>query len=51
MIMDRRIFRKKGDRHTFKCKCGKEIVVMTNLYDKSNTGKGRCDCGAVVYIN
>lgn len=42
---------KKGDKNVFKCNCGKEIIVMTNIYDKSNSGMGTCECGSVVYVN
>ena len=41
----------KGDKHVFKCNCGKEIIIMTNICDKSNSGRGTCECGAVVYVN
>lgn len=41
----------KGDERIFKCTCGKNIVIITNAYDKSNSGMGSCECGAVVYIN
>lgn len=47
----RRSFLPKGNKYTFKCDCGKEIIVMTNVYDNSNSGKGSCECGAVVYVN
>lgn len=34
-----------------KCSCGKDIKVHLNKYDKSNSGKGTCECGAEVSIN
>ena len=42
---------KKGNKHVFKCDCGKDIIVMTNIYDNSNSGMGSCKCGATIYIN
>jgi hypothetical protein len=47
----RRSFLPKGNKHEFNCNCGKKIIVMTNIYDNSNSGKGSCECGAVVYVN
>jgi hypothetical protein len=41
----------KGNKHVFKCNCGKEIIITTNVYDNSNSGMGSCECVAVVYIN
>lgn len=41
----------KGKKHEFNCKCGEKIIIMTNIYDNSNSGMGHCDCGATIYIN
>jgi hypothetical protein len=43
-------FETKGYKYIFKCNCGKEIIVITNLYDNSKSGKGTCECGAVIYV-
>ena len=50
-VADRRSLSTNGNKHIFKCTCGKEIIVMTNVYDNSNSGKGSCECGAVYYVN
>ncbi len=42
---------KKSKKNIVKCDCGKKIVIWTNVYDNSNSGKGTCVCGAVAYIN
>ena len=39
------------NKTSIKCNCGKQIIVMTNIYDKSNSGMGTCECGGVVRIN
>lgn len=41
----------KEIKHKFDCSCGRELIVWTNNYGQGNTGMGRCECGASIYIN
>lgn len=42
----------KGKKNIVKCdSCGDKIIIWTNIYDISNSGRGTCKCGAVVHIN
>ncbi len=41
---------KKPKVRKFKCSCGKTYEVATNIYDNSDSGQGRCDCGDCVTI-
>jgi len=41
----------KGEERVYDCKCGKKITVVVNKYDNSNSGIGRCECGATMYVN
>ena len=41
----------KGKECIYACKCGKKINVVVNKYDNSNSGIGRCECGATMYVN
>jgi hypothetical protein len=51
LYLNKRKLENKGNKHVFKCTCGKDITVMTNIYDNSNSGMGSCKCGATIYIN
>ena len=37
--------RGKGKVRWFDCDCGKKFSVTTNLYDRSDSGRGGCECG------
>lgn len=42
---------KEGKTHWFDCKCGRKYKVVTNVYDRTNSGLGSCECGQVTYVN
>lgn len=44
--------KKEGNKHIIDCICGKTYIIKTNVYDNSNSGCGRCECGkCVTHIN
>ncbi len=44
--------KKQGKCRVIDCSCGKTYEVWTNIYDKSDSGCGSCECGKCrTYIN
>jgi len=35
---------REGKIRTYDCSCGKTFEVVTNIYDKTDSGMGYCDC-------